>query len=345
MAAKDGNDGNAKIDLSEIEKGKTDGLAADLEKLDFGDEVAEDADEEADENKKPEKEKKAAKKEKKAVEKEEAAEEEDEEEEDAVDAEEEEEEGDEEGDDPAKVEKAPKKEVKMVPQARLMHVKNQRDQLEARLRAADQAIEELKRGSADAKKAEAYEEKISGMYTELETLRAAGNVEEAAKMARALDKLKDEAGSRQAATIAQIEARNQLEQRLYDSVVQQLEIVAPQVNPDSEDFDQDLVTALDAMTRGFEARGISPSDALKQAATRLLGKDIFADKSIRREKQPEPKKIDTKKNADAVKKTPPSSVREERVEKAQELKASALSRDEFAKLPEATQRRLLGDEL
>ena len=349
MSKNDGGSGAATIDMAEVQKGNTTGLAtADIDKLDFGDEVDETPDEAAgDEGGKKTVAKTTAKKtpaKKAASEKEEDPPEEEDEE---VAEDEEADAGDEDEEDPtSETEGAPaKKEVKMVPAARMMHVKNQRDALEARLREANNAIEELRKNSADSKKAEAYEEKISEMYTQLETLRAAGDVEGAAKMARELDKLKDAASSRQSATIAQIEARNQLEQRLYDSVVQQLELVAPAVNPDAPEYDDDLVRAMDAMTRGYEAQGHTPSEALKQAATRLLGKDIFSDKSIRREKQPEPKKTNFKKNAEAIKKTPPSSPTEERTEKAQELKASSLTREEFAKLPEATQRRLLGDEV
>jgi hypothetical protein len=342
MAVKDGGSGNATIDISALEKGGSEGLADKLKDLDFGDDVVDEVVEEDKVEKKTEKKapKKAEKKETPAEE-EESEEEESEEEE----SEEESEEDDDTALDDKKTEEPVKKEVKMVPQARLMHVKAKVAGLEEQLRAAQDQIAEAKRTSGNAKKAEEYEEKIDSMYTELETLRAAGDVAGAAKAARALDKIKEEATQRQSSAIAAIEARNLLEQRLYDTVVTQLELVAPQVNPDSDDFDQDLVTALDAMTRGYESRGVSPSDALKAAATRLLGKDVFTDKSIRREKQPEPKKVDVKKNADAVKKTPPSAIKEERTEKSQELKASALSRDEFAKLPQATQRRLLGDEL
>lgn len=339
MAVKDGDSGAATIDISKVEKGSKDGLPStidDVDKMDFGNEVVEETPAKA-----PAKEKKAAKKPEVKKEEETPAEEEEEEEPD----EEEEEETEEEEEEAPPVKVEPKKETKMVPQARLMHVKNQRDNLEAALRAANAEIENFKQTSGNAKKAEQYEELISSKYIALEKLRAEGNVAEAAKLSRELDGIKDEANRRQSAAIANIEARNLLEQRLYDSVVQQLEIVAPQVNPDDDNFDQSLVRDIDSLTRGYEAHGMSPSDALKKAAERLLGKDILTEKSIRREKQPEPKKTDTKKNAEAIKKMPPSSLGDERTEKAQSLKPSLMTRDEFAKLPEATQRRLMGDEL
>jgi hypothetical protein len=344
MAAKDGgNPGDATIDLSKVEKGAGDGLAAsltDVDKMDFGDEVTEETPlTEKDPSKKAPA-KKTKVKEKEAV-VEEPVEEEEEESPDAEDEEEEEE------TDPV-VETPPatkKPEVKMVPQARMMHVKAQRDNLETRLAEANAQLESLKQSTGNAKNAQQYEEQISNLYIELEKKRAEGNVAESAALARQLDRIKDDANKRQAQMISQIEARNQLEQRVYDAVVAQLELADPRVNPDSDEFDQDLVRDMDSMTRGYEAQGTLPSEALKRAATRILGKDVLSDRKSLREKQPEPKKTDLKKNLDAAKKIPPSSTSEERTEKAQSLKPSAMTRDEFAKLPEATQRRLMGDEL
>ena len=42
---------------------------------------------------------------------------------------------------------------------------------------------------------------------------------------------------------------------------------------------------------------------------------------------------------------PPASAGDERSEKSQDLKVSNMSREEFNKLPEAVQNRLLGNEL
>jgi len=346
MAGKtdDAAKGAAVIDLNKVEKQS---LPDNLDGLDFGDEEIEDENEVVDDDevgktkaddevggKKTEKkaEKKAEKKSEKDAESEEAEEEESEED----DAEE---------DDDTKDKKAEKTEPKMVPQARLMRVKGQRDQLQAQLEAAQDKLKQLTDTATNSKKAEDFEKQLNDLYIELETARAAGNVQESAKLARKLDAMKDDASKRQSAIIAQVETRRQLEARMYDNAVTQLELLVPAINPEHDDFDDELVADLDAATRGFEAQGMAPADALKRAAKRLFGKNVFDDPKIRREKQPEPKKTDIKKNAEAVKKTPPSAVKEERTEKTQEIKVSTLSRDEFAKLPEAAQRRLLGDDV
>lgn len=336
----DGTPGAAVIDLGKVETGKGDKLPQkldDLDNLDFGDDIEDEVEETPEKPEKDEKkDKKAEKKEKKPAKKEEKAEDDDEV------ADEDAEEEEEAAEDDAEVEDEPKKQVKMVPQARLMAVKTR---LEQQLRDAQTELAKLASQSGNKAKAEEFESKLSDLYINLEKARAAGNVEESAKLARQLDALKDDASKRQSQVIAQIEARNQLEQRLYDTVLAELEQAAPQTNPDSDDFDQELVNDLDAAIRGYEAQGLTPSEALKKAAKRLIGKDVFDPKSIRREKQPEPKKTDVKKNAEAVKKTPPSAVKEERTERSQDIKVTQMSREDFNKLPEATQRRLLGDEL
>lgn len=342
----DGGKGDASIDMSKLD---SEGLAKGLETPNFGDEgdevdeAAVDKFDDPDAPVKKEEPKKAPKKEKKK-EKEKEPEPEAEEEEPGEEEEEEEEAGAE-----AEAEEeapAAKKNVKMVPQARLMHVKTQRDRLEAQLREANDLLRQQTSNSGNAKKAEQFESMVSQLYIDVEKARAAGEVEESAKLQRQLDHIKEEAGQRQSQAIASIEARNQLEQRLYDTTVSQLEMVAPQVNPDADEYDAELVGDLDAATRGYEAQGLSPSEALKRAAKRLIAKDVFdPNKSIRREKQPEPKKTDVKKNSEAIKKMPPTSVKEERPEKTQDLKASQMTRAEFNALPEATQRRMMGDEL
>lgn len=335
--------GAAVIDLNKVEKQT---LPDNLDNFDFGDEEIEETDEQSDDDvgktkaekvddeksDKKKTEKKVEKKEKTAAKDDEAEEEEESEEEDAED------------DDAKKAEKADSK-VKMVPQTRLMRVKDQRDRLQQQLDDAQGKLKQLTDTAANRSKAEDFEKQLNDLYIELETARAAGNVQESAKLARKLDAVKDEATKRQSSIIAQVEARRQLESRMYDTVVSQLELLAPAVNPEADEYDEDLVADLDAATRGFEAQGMSPADALTRAAKRLLGNNIFDDPKLRREKQPEPKKTDIKKNAEAVKKTPPAAVKEERTEKSQDIRASQLSRDEFAKLPEAAQRRLLGDDM
>lgn len=331
----------AVIDMSKLSSEK---LPENLDDLDFGDDVAVDDDdalevetEEAKDEKTTDDKKAAKKAPKKSAKKTEKDKDEpEEEEEETPEPEEEEEEEEEAEDEPAA------KTPKMVPQARLMAIKSR---LEKQLQEKDEQLRELAKQSGNKVKAEEFEAKLSKLYIDLETARAAGNVEESAKLARQLDALKDDASKRQSQVIAQVEARNQLEQRLYDTVVSQLELAAPQTNPDSDEFDQELVNDLDAATRGYEAQGLTPSEALKKAAKRLIGKDVFDAKAIRREKQPEPKKTDVKKNADAIKKTPPAAVKEERAEKSQDIKVSQMSLKEFNALPEATQRRLLGDEM
>lgn len=341
MAGKtdDSAKGAAVIDMNKLDGGK---LPTELDGLDFGeDEIEDEVENESDDSKDDKKtEKKTGKKaEKKADNKAEEEEEEAEEEDEEPESEDEEEE-----EEQAKDEK-PDAKLKMVPQARLMRVKDQRNKLQSQLDEAQAKLKQLTSTADNTKKAEDFEKKLNDLYIELETARAAGNVQESARLARQLDGLKDESSKRQASIIAQVEARRQLEARLYDNVVTQLEMVAPAINPEADEYDEDLVADLDAATRGFEAQGLTPAEALKRAAKRLLGKDVFDEKTIRREKQPDPKKTDVKKNADAVKKTPPSAVKEVRTEKHQDIKVSQLSREEFAKLPDAAQRRLLGDDV
>jgi len=323
--------GAAHIDVSK--GGSKESLPDDVDNLDLdlGEEVeGEEKDEKKDDDGKKV-EKKVAKKEEKSS-----------------DEEEEEEEGDEEEEEEEEEEQK-KAKVKMVPQTRMMRIKSQRDTLQQQLAEAQQRIASLT-NSSNKEKADQiaeFEKRVESMYEKLETERAAGNVKEAARLARELDKLKDEATNQRQKIIAETQTKQQLEMALYSNVLSQLEAQFPALNPDSDEYDEEIVADVDAITRGYESQGRSPSDALKAAARRVFGKDVFSERSMRRDesKQQEPRKVDRAKNAAAAKKQPPASAGDERSEKSQDLKVSNMSREEFNKLPEAVQNRLLGNEL
>lgn len=330
--------GAAHIDVSDAGGKQTLPENVDELELDLGEDV--DAVEEEDKDKADDK--KPSKKEapKKDESKKDDAEEDDAEEED--DEEEEEEE-----DDAKKGAREGKHQVKMVPQARMMRIKAQRDALQQQLAEAQRRMDEIAKSSTKADQIAKFEQQVADMYEKLENERAAGNVKEAARLARELDKLKDESNIQRQKVIAEAQTKQQLEMALYNNVLSQLEAQYPELNPDAAEYDEDMVADIDAITRGYEMQGRSASEALKAAARRVLGKDALTDRTIRRDesKVVEPRKVDRAKNAAAAKKQPPAATGEDRAERSQELKVSNMTREEFNKLPEAVQNRLLGNEL
>lgn len=203
-----------------------------------------------------------------------------------------------------------------------------------------------------------HENDIIKLEKEYTVLLADGDADKAAlKMAeiRALDRKVAEAKGDM--KIAAAEARA-TERMRYETTLERIESAFPQLNPDHDSYDKELMGEVVELKSAYEARGLTPTAAM-QKAVKLLVKPETTRQTDAIETTPrvkekdvaaERKKDAVAKTVDAVKKQPPSTTKVGL--NSNELGGSLtaqdvikLSQDEFKKLPEEALSKLRGDEL
>jgi hypothetical protein len=145
--------------------------------------------------------------------------------------------------------------------------RQRREQLEAQL-AASQA------GKAVAKHndtLEQLENELLALETQFNEKLAEGNTAAARELqtkirhqnARLIEATVEQRAA--AATAAAVETVR------YEAALERIEESYPELNPDSDEYDQDLADDVIDMMNAGKARGLSPAKALQRAVTRLLG--------------------------------------------------------------------------
>jgi hypothetical protein len=216
-------------------------------------------------------------------------------------------------------------------EAREQLAANQPDPIAERLRAIEEAVEQL-----DATLVEAQ---------------IAGDRDKLMETNRKIRALEREALRVEAVKTTSVETSRQLAQRELELAVAQLEAQHPEFNPASEQYDQEAVDYAIFKQQQLIGAGKSPGAAMlegAQAAISLRGKkaDPTPSKGLasaaavadRKAKQVE-------KNIDTARRQPPSLTDVGKDSDLGKVDASRLSDEEFDKLPESTKARLRGDTL
>jgi len=232
----------------------------------------------------------------------------------------------------------------------------------------EQKLAQYQQGSQVAQLNEnitATEGEILKLEKEYATLLADGEVDKAtAAMAkiRSLERQMSEAKSDM--KIAAAEARA-TERARYNIVLERIEAAYPELNPDSDAYDEDLMSDVADLKASYESRrNMTPTAAMQKAVEKLLGtltksqeKAIdttprVSEKDVAREKAAERKKEAVARTAEAVGKQPPSTTKvgmdSDKAGVAGGLSAKdvmKMSQADFAKLSEADLARMRGDEL
>ncbi len=235
-----------------------------------------------------------------------------------------------------------KKVSKMVPRQRLDKVREREKAANARIEALEQQLNSLSSKQEQNKGFEEFTTKVDSLYEQVEQARAEGDYKAAAKLQRELDGLRDTANHSRADYVSKQAALRVQEEIAFNALVDQAEALAPELNPKDGAFDPDTLEEVDTMTRSLEAQGVKTAVALKRAMKYVLGRDVFAEKTLPRAVAPGPKKTDIVKNVAAAQKIPPviSGAQPEREAK---VDVSKLTDAEMAKLPESVKARLRGD--
>lgn len=151
-----------------------------------------------------------------------------------------------------------------------------------------------------------------------------------------------------------------VEQVRVDNLIEKLEAAHPELDPESDEYDEDLVGSVAELRAGFEATGMSSSAALAKAAKYLLpGKATTAavnDAAPAAKPAKKAEDVDAERKSQAVRKaaatagkTPPSLSKAPGLDShkagagAEGADVTKMTEQEFTALPDSKKRQLRGD--
>lgn len=228
-----------------------------------------------------------------------------------------------------------------------------RREAEAAAKRADELEEKLRaqEGQVDAEKIEG---EIDELEEKLDAAKADGNKELATQLRKQIRSKMQLISDARAEVKASYATALAVEKINYDTAVKSIESDHPELNPDSDDYDEDLMTELLELKEAFEKAGHASSEAVKRAV-----KTVF-----RGAKEPEKKEVPEKKEADegakrkeaAAKKALEAAGKQPATTKGAAASDVAgktgtpkdvakLSEKQFTEMDEAERKRLRGDEL
>lgn len=226
----------------------------------------------------------------------------------------------------------------------------------ARAEALERQLAELQAAQAQVKRQEDTG-KLEAEITALERQRAQllldGEADKAAEIAmtiRAKERQLAIEESRSMTAQAKEQAREEIRLEL---TVERLENEYPELNPESDAYDEDLVELVLARQKSLVERNrMSPSKALAQAATSIMAR-FGAQKAEAGEQKglkstvADRKQAQVKKNLEALKKQPASTkdagMDSDKMGEKLLPDVSKMTYEEFEALPEATKAKLRGD--
>jgi len=207
------------------------------------------------------------------------------------------------------------------------------------------------------------ETEILKLEKEYATLLADGEVDKAtAAMAKIRSIERQMAEAKSDMKIAAAEARA-AERARYNIALERIEAAYPELNPESDTFDEDLMQDVVDLKASYESRrNMTPTQAMQKAVEKLIGSRTKAqekaldttprvtEKDVSKEVAAERKKDAVKKVAEAVNKQPPSTAKAgmDSDKAGGSLNAKdvmKMSQADFAKLTEADLARMRGDEV
>lgn len=237
--------------------------------------------------------------------------------------------------------------------------KSRFDEVQAKARAREQAlleeIEKLKSGqqaSATQKAVSEMRSKIEELQDKYEDLILDGRKDEARKVRKQVDALREELVEYQTSVKSDAARRAAVEELSYNAQLAGFEAKYPVLNPEHEDFDEDKTNEVATLLDAFVKAGTKRTDALAKAVKYVLGappeqKASDAGRVLAEQRA----KAAREKAAEADKKQPPSLAKvgldSDKAGKGGDgaIDIMRMSQEKFAKLDEETKSRLRGDEL
>ena len=267
-------------------------------------------------------------------------------------------EGDDEGDDDEGDAGAPPNKDDKNYAIRLAKAKSQRDQaraekaeLAARLAAIEAKLAQPTEPKQEAPRTDPrveLEAQADGLYEKIEAARADGDVKQAATLQRELDKVNRQIGRLEAAAIASNTTGRMTENQTYNVLLDKTELLVPELNPSSPEFDRAAAAELQDTIDAFERAGMKPTDALRKAVRVAFRVDLDAPAKAPEPKapaaeKPAPRKPNVSKAVDAANRQPPDASSRGVNRDEGNLRASELDEKTLAALPASKIAELRGD--
>lgn len=217
-------------------------------------------------------------------------------------------------------------------------------------------IEKLKGGqqaSATAKAVRDMRDEIDKLQDKYEDLILDGKKEEARKVRRHVEALREDLTEYQTSTKSEAARKAAIDEMSYNAQLAGYEAKYPALNPEHEDFDEDKTDEVATLLTAFVKSGQKRADALAKAVKYVLGAppaagkggDDDKTKGLADQRAAEARK----KAAEANKKQPPDGKNvgldsdKAGGGKGGDVDVLRLSQDKFAKLDEETKAKLRGD--
>ncbi len=244
----------------------------------------------------------------------------------------------------------------MMPKTRYDAMKGRMQQ---ELDAMRQELETLRKGGdrqaqpqqQAAEPQPSLDDRLAELDTKIAQAMADGDHEAAAKamhQARLLERQQFQSELKDTSTSTRTEAQRAME---YDMFIEKVETVRPELNPDSESYDEAVSTEVVDLMQAFMSRGSSPKQSLEKALNYVYpqGWDK-AEESVPAApaaEKPSPRRTDVQRNVDTAKAQAPRPTAGSTSDSAgmgEEIDVMALSDEEFDKLTEEQLARMRGDD-
>lgn len=200
------------------------------------------------------------------------------------------------------------------------------------------------------------EDKVLAMEKQYNKLLADGEIEKASELMSQIRRAEREIVQLQSDMKIQASVAQATESARYNIALERVEEAYPMLNPDSDEFDSELLADVADMKAMYQQRGMTPTEALQKAVKRIVGQTSrtqqqatevtprVSEKDIAAER----KKQAVAKTADATKRQPPSmkDVGMDSDKAGATLSPKdvmRMSQDDFMKLTEEQLAKLRGD--
>lgn len=235
-------------------------------------------------------------------------------------------------------------------------VQRERDE-KARLATRLQELEKREADRAVSEDLQQASEKLQELSKEHTQLISDGELDKAAEKMTEMLQLQSDMQERRTQAIAQQTSQSTKDEVQYDAMVARLELDYPEINPeDTENFDRDAVRRVQAyMTGLIQMEKMSPSKALQESVTTILGAKRAEEQETDADKAKEAEDLGMRRKEAAVSKAmeaqekQPADLKDVGKDHDKEggsLDAAAvmkMSWEEFVKLPEDKLSEMRGD--
>lgn len=226
------------------------------------------------------------------------------------------------------------------------------EKAKAKEEAYRQRIEELEAAMNGDKKTVEFADmrkEIAELQDKYEDLILDGKKNEARKVREQLEAARDRLVEMRTTQYSDAAKREAIDELKYDAALANFESQHPALNPEHEDFDEEVTNEVAMLMSAFVARGFTRHAALNKAVKYVVGNAPRTEDTdvLRKAREQEARR----KAAKALEKTPPSMGKTGLdSDKAggsgkHGIDVMRLSQDKFAKLDEETKAALRGDEL